>query len=66
MIIKIILFALAIGLFAKIARMIMKSRKYKTCSSCQGKGFWQGTRGDKNTCKICDGQGYVDKKDTRG
>lgn len=31
--------------------------KFNKCEYCDGKGYWLGTRGDKNHCKVCDGTG---------
>lgn len=27
------------------------------CHDCKGQGYWIGTRGEKNTCKTCGGNG---------
>ena len=45
----------AFGYF--LFRLIMFQVEGKRCPACNGQGYWVGTRGDRNTCKECDGSG---------
>ena len=38
---------------------MVKVAQRNNCLECQGKGYWEGTRGEKNRCKICDGTGKL-------
>lgn len=62
---RIILLAVVIALIANFIRVAIKAKKYKTCVTCEGKGFWHETRGEKSYCKICDGRGYLEKENLK-
>lgn len=36
---------------------LLSAYRNTMCPRCEGKGYWLGTRGDKNYCKACDGSG---------
>lgn len=61
--IRIILLIVFIGVIAGIVKMFVNDNKLKanTCKSCDGNGYWEGTRGDENFCKNCNGRGYIGK-----
>lgn len=58
---RIILIVFAFMLVFYFINQILPHINFKAamnpCDSCEGKGFWLGTRGDKNHCKVCDGTG---------
>ncbi len=31
--------------------------KFNECKTCDGLGYWRGTRGEKNDCRACNGSG---------
>jgi DnaJ-class molecular chaperone len=61
--IRIVLLVILIGVIVGIIRMFTNSKKLRsnTCKSCDGEGYWEGTRGDRNFCKNCGGRGYLGK-----
>ena len=58
---RIIFIVAIVGLVFYILRVTEKKRKseYKTCEKCDGKGFWEATKGDKDKCDRCGGSGKV-------
>ena len=57
MLVKIIA-TLVIGGFAFfVIRSFFVKPRFRGCTDCMGKGYWVGTRGDKNRCKTCNGTG---------
>jgi DnaJ-class molecular chaperone len=53
-VVLVIIVAIVIISIFKILYSLMPIRK---CPECHGHGYWIGTRGDKNTCKLCQGSG---------
>jgi len=57
MIIKLIGIALIFGIAYLLLKGFVFGMNANNCGACEGKGYWQGTRGEKNTCKTCNGSG---------
>ena len=57
MIFKILIPVLAFGLIFYLFRKLASQINFNKCPECDGLGYWVGTRGDKNTCKKCNGSG---------
>ena len=51
----ILLITLALGYF--IVKSFIQLFSAKKCKSCDGLGYWKGTRGEQNICKVCNGEG---------
>lgn len=49
----VLIFAGAYFTFKTLLGFINANR----CTNCDGRGYWQGTRGEKNFCETCDGTG---------
>ena len=49
----VLICAVAYYLFNLIVGLVNANK----CSYCDGYGYWQGTRGEKNFCKTCNGTG---------
>lgn len=48
---------LVIGILYFLFKQIFSQVNFNKCEYCGGKGYWQGTRGEKNHCKVCNGTG---------
>ncbi len=57
MLIKIIGVAIIFLIAFFLLKGIVFGMNANNCKDCKGKGYWQGTRGEKNTCKTCNGSG---------
>lgn len=57
--IRFLVLGIAVVAAYLIVKGILQLIKSRQCSSCQGMGYWQGTRGEKNHCKACDGSGVA-------
>ena len=57
MLIRIFFVAVIFGIAYLILRGIVYQMNANNCLSCEGQGYWKGTRGEKNICKTCDGSG---------
>jgi len=55
--IVVLLVILALAGFIVFVVMKLLSQNHNRCRNCNGQGFWKGTRGEKNTCKVCKGSG---------
>jgi len=55
--IRILYIAIFFAILYFVFKMILKFINSFNCANCQGLGYWEGTRGDRNTCKVCDGTG---------
>ncbi len=58
--IRLLLFLVLIGGLIYLFRLmhpLLQNMFFKKCDYCDGKGFWRGTRGEKNHCKQCMGTG---------
>jgi len=53
----VVIVLLIIVVSAAIGKWLTNLRKINDCDSCDGQGFYRGTRGEKNTCRICGGSG---------
>jgi len=54
---KYIVIAIGVAILAYIAYWILSQINFNKCKSCNGLGYWEGTRGEKNACKTCGGSG---------
>lgn len=57
MIIRLFFVALIFLIAFLILKGIVSLMNANNCKSCEGKGYWKGTRGEKNQCKTCYGSG---------
>lgn len=57
MIIRILFLAIIIGIILFLINFFISLVGSKMCKNCNGEGYWKGTRGDKNLCKVCNGTG---------
>ncbi|SER01791.1 hypothetical protein SAMN05444359_12187 [Neolewinella agarilytica] len=56
---RIIIVFLFLGGLLFLGKLVVNSLNTKKCNNCKGKGYWIGTRGDRNNCKVCDGTGQL-------
>jgi DnaJ-class molecular chaperone len=54
---RIIIFILFLGILLFLGKQVFNSMNTKKCQNCKGEGYWIGTRGDRNNCKVCGGTG---------
>ena len=55
--IRLFLTAIVIAFTLYLIYNLLSAVRNNMCPDCEGKGYWLGTRGDKNHCKTCDGSG---------
>ncbi len=55
--IRIITLAVILGCSFIIFKAFMAFINRNVCSNCDGQGYWEGVRGEKNNCKMCSGTG---------
>jgi len=55
--IRIVIILAVIGIVIYLINLFIASVKSNRCKHCEGYGYWKGTRGEKNFCKVCDGTG---------
>lgn len=58
---RILVLVLAVGILfyvgSKLVSIFKNNVIINKCSSCNGLGYWVGTRGEHNSCKDCGGSG---------
>ncbi|MEM1324072.1 MAG: hypothetical protein AAGG75_27670 [Bacteroidota bacterium] len=59
MYIRILIILLAVAFVYILFRLFMHQPSSKICQRCAGRGYWTGTRGEKNHCKPCRGTGEM-------
>jgi hypothetical protein len=57
MFLRIILILIVVAVVFFLIRFFVTNLNFNPCPSCDGKGYWESTRGEKNTCKQCGGTG---------
>lgn len=55
--IRLLLLLLILSISGIIIYVVIKLFASSLCANCDGLGYWEGTRGEKNTCKVCGGTG---------
>lgn len=60
--IKLLLAALVGSVVVLTLKGGTKSKEYKDCHRCEGKGYWYGTRG-REECNLCRGTGQQKRKE---
>ena len=55
--IRLLFAALIIGVALFLINTLISLYRASLCPDCEGQGYWEGTRGDKNFCKTCNGRG---------
>jgi len=51
-----------LGIVYLTARWLSNRVKPDYCESCDGKGYWESTRGERNDCDLCQGTGVMPKE----
>lgn len=57
--VTLVFYAFVIGLIYTLGKRFIQSMDQSRCPSCEGKGYWVETRGEKNTCRACGGSGRI-------
>ncbi|MEL7249144.1 MAG: hypothetical protein AAFO03_12020 [Bacteroidota bacterium] len=63
--IRLLLTAIVIAFTIYFIYNLLSIVRNNMCPNCEGKGYWLGTRSDKNHCKACDGSGRTPVNSTQ-
>jgi len=54
---RIIILLISIGILIYVLTKFYGMLRFNQCASCDGLGYWESTRGERNPCKTCAGTG---------
>jgi hypothetical protein len=57
--IRFLIIAGAFVVLGILVWQLVPASKWKKCPRCDGRGFWRGTRGERNRCEQCRGEGRI-------
>ena len=55
--IRIVIFVVFFAVAFYLINLLVSAIWSNKCENCDGDGYWKGTRGERNHCKVCDGSG---------